>query len=185
MATNAPDNDSQHPNRKIGCLIIVGLFVVAGLFWVLRTGAVLLLLLALVCFLSYLFVKRDDPPFASTRMGGVILIAWAADAILYRMALDFAPRDIRHISFGIIAVSVFVGWLAWGATENSATVVTRRADGSAINRMAPLTGVLLGVFLMSNVVHPLINRYFPSFWNNALGQMTQVLPSDDDQPEPP
>lgn len=173
-------NDSGHLNRSIGCSIIVGLAIIAGLFWVFRMEAVLIVLLALVCFFCYVFVNKDDPPFESTRVGGAILTAWAADAILYRVALDLAPREYRHMTFGIIALSVYVGWLAWRVTGEYVATVKRRDNGTIINRLAPFTGVLLGVFIMTNIVHPTISHYFPSFWKSTLDQARQGASSDDD-----
>jgi hypothetical protein len=99
------------------------------------------------------------------------------------MALDVAPREYRHTTFGIIALSVYIGYLAWRITGDYVTPVKLAADGTVINRLAPFTGAALGIFLMTNVVHPAINHYFPSFWNSALGHIAQILPSDDDEPE--
>ena len=171
------DNEPNYRNRSIGCSIIVGLLILAGLFLIFRMGAFLVILLALICFLCYVFVNKDDPPFEATRVGGVILLAWAADAFLYLMALGLAPREYRHMTFGIIALSVSIGWLAWRITAEYVTPLRRRPNGTTINRSAPFTSILLGLFVMTNLVHPAIDHYFPSFCNYAASQIGQ--PSDD------
>ena len=96
------------------------------------------------------------------------------------------------MTFGIIALSVFIGWLAWRITEEYVTPVKRAPNGTTIHHLAPFTSILLGLFVMTHLVHPAIDHYFPSFWNYAASQIGQppttartdseALPSEQAEP---
>jgi hypothetical protein len=135
----------------------------------------------IVWFLCLTFFMGDAAPRERTRVIMALLVSWGADAFLYRLALGNDPGGFRRLVPAIVIVSIYLGYETWRMTAAYTEVKVDWNGREQSNPMAFVAAVLLCIFLMLNVVSPLMNHMFPSYWQ----RVTAWHFSDDDSPDAP
>lgn len=146
--------------------------LVAGVvgYFVFTSGWAPLGFFAVLWFLSMTLFLADVVPWERTRVAIALLSAWLADWFLYRIAVVWLPGSFRHFVPGIVVVSVYIGYVVWRMTERwpQPDPPEPPKGGRSLNKgMAALAGALLAIFVMVNVVVPVLNHYLPSYWSNV------------------
>lgn len=170
--------------------VVVVLVALAILFFILGTQWAVIIAFALFWFIGAIAFANDPPPWKISRFAIALLIAWAADAFLFRIALVNAPSFYRSIVPGIVVVSIFIAFVVWYIMDAAATLkVTELSETSHIKTASESTkevglqpfswggGFLLAMFLMFNLVAPIARHYAPHWWSTV----TNVF--SDDEPD--
>lgn len=155
--------------KKTGDALQIGI----GLLWILfllciAAGVALfttwapIIFTGIMWFICAMWYFADKKPWERSRFAIALLVAWAVDALLFRLAIVNAAGFYRHLVPGIVVVSIFAGYEAWRVTASN----NRKTDSAEkpSNPFAAFGAALLAIFLMLNVVSPTMNHFFPSYW---------------------
>jgi fucose 4-O-acetylase-like acetyltransferase len=141
----------------IGLTIVIAIVAVIGFLAIFTPWAPILLTVAL-WFASASLFARDRAPYEASRFGAALIVAWAVDAVLFRILTREAPHSYQQLVPGLIVFSVFAGYLAWRQMAQ----MTEQKDGT--NPLLLFGSFSLAIFLMFNAVSPVMTHLFPGYW---------------------
>jgi hypothetical protein len=150
----------------IAFLGILGLALVyGGMLGVLFATASLWL------FFVVFMAPMDRAPWEASRFVISLLVAWLLDLFLFKIVVTNAPESYRHLVPGIIVVSILGGYLSWRLCLNAVEVNARNAESSDPESTNPFKwfgGFLVAIFVMANVISPIMYHYMPVRWSQAI-----------------
>jgi hypothetical protein len=183
--------ESNEPTRAgiVAGYIIFGLPALALLIFLTITAAPLVLTVVAWVLLYRLVVRNDVPPYTYGRFAFALLIAWAVEGFLFKVAVGAVPGLYRHFVPAIVVVSAFVGFFAWQELPQKPVtheqwfmrqklIAKAKAAGTRGNPLivtshpfALYLSLLLAVFTMTYAVMPVLTTFFPaygSYWTDWL-----------------
>ncbi len=135
---------------------------------------------AVTWILSAFLFSSDKAPYESSRVAVALLTAWAADAILYRLAVLHLTTTFRSLVPGIIVASVFCGYIAWTAAGRHIERASReRHDEEATNSLTGVGSLGLAAFLLLSVLSPIMRDYLPALLAQSVLVFEHGLTGDD------
>ncbi len=141
------------------------ILVYAGMLGVLIATAGLWL------FLAVFVAPIDRHPWEASRFVISLLVAWLLDLFLFKIVVTNAPESYRHLVPGVIVASILGGYVSWRLCVNAVEVDARNAESSdpeSTNQFKWVGGFLAAIFVMVNVISPIVYHYMPVRWSQAI-----------------